>query len=61
MMKSPAMEAEYAHDERTPLSLYDCLIPKLRENRMLYPRKNLTAIELHEDYRAKVEAIKLEN
>ena len=27
MMKSPAMEAEYAHDDRTALSLYDCLIP----------------------------------
>ena len=28
-MKSPTLEAEYAIDERTYLSLYDCLIPLL--------------------------------
>ena len=25
--KSPVNEAEYAFDDRTPLSLYDCMIP----------------------------------
>ena len=29
--KSPVNEAEYAFDGRTPLQLYDCLIPKLKE------------------------------
>ena len=28
--KSPVFEAEYALDERTPLSLYDCLVPNLK-------------------------------
>ena len=28
--KTPVFEAEYALDERTPLSLYDCLVPKLK-------------------------------
>ena len=31
--KSPVNEAEYAFDERSPLILYDCLIPKLKEHR----------------------------
>ena len=32
-LKTPVMEAEHAIDDRTPLSLYDCLIPKLKEHR----------------------------
>ena len=32
-LKTPIMEAEHAIDERTALSLYDCLIPKLKEHR----------------------------
>jgi len=28
--KSPALEAEFALDERTPLGLYDCLVPALK-------------------------------
>lgn len=35
MLRSPTFEVEYAHDERSPLGLYDCLIPKLREHRKL--------------------------
>ena len=34
-LTTPALEAEYAHDERTALNLYDCLIPRLREHRRL--------------------------
>ena len=34
------MEAEYAMDDRTALNLYDCLIPKLRENRRFLVKKN---------------------
>ena len=32
-LQSPAFEGEYAIDERTTLSLYDSLIPKLKEHR----------------------------
>ena len=32
-LKTPVLEAENALDDRTPLSLYDCLIPKLKEHR----------------------------
>ena len=32
-MKTPVREAEYALDERTPLHLYDCLLPLIKENR----------------------------
>ena len=31
--KSPVMEAEHAIDDRTALSLYDCLVPKIKEHR----------------------------
>ena len=31
--KSPTLDAEFALDEKTPLILYDCLIPQLKENR----------------------------
>ena len=31
--KTPVMEAEYAIDDKSKLSLYDCLIPKLKEFR----------------------------
>ena len=32
-LKTPVMEAEFALDERSALSLYDCLIPTLKEHR----------------------------
>ena len=60
MLKSPVMEAEYAHDERTPLSLYDCLIPTLREHRMLHLRPRSNQFQIEEDFRARIEVIKLE-
>ena len=31
--KTPIMEAEYAIDDESPLSLYNCLIPKIKEHR----------------------------
>ena len=31
-LKSPVMEAEFATDERSALSLYDCLVPMLKEH-----------------------------
>ena len=31
--KSPINEVEFAFDDRTPLQLYDCLIPRLKEHR----------------------------
>ena len=32
-LKTPVMEAEYAIDDRSPLDLYNCLVPKLQEQR----------------------------
>lgn len=32
-LKSPMMEAELALDDKSALSLYDCLIPKIKEHR----------------------------
>ena len=32
-IKTPVMEAEFAMDDRSAISLYDCLVPKLREHR----------------------------
>lgn len=38
--KTPVMDAEYAIDDRTPLSLYDCLVPKIKENRRFRIQKD---------------------
>ena len=32
-MRSPTLEAEHAIDDRTALTMYDCLMPQLREHR----------------------------
>ena len=32
--KSPINEVEFAFDDRTPLQLYDCLMPRLKEHRV---------------------------
>ena len=34
-VKTPVMEAEFAIDERSPLSLFDCIIPRLKEHRRI--------------------------
>lgn len=39
--KSPVNEAEYAFDERTPLILYDCLTPKIKEFRKFTSERGL--------------------
>ena len=39
--KSPVNEAEYAWDERTPLILYDCLTPKVKEFRKFTSERGL--------------------
>ena len=46
--KTPVMEAEYAFDESTALSLYDSLIPMLKEHRRLVVKRDF--YDLHEDY-----------
>ena len=48
---SPALEAEFAHDERSPLMLYDCLIPRLREHRRLRVRPEFQREDLVKDLR----------
>ena len=37
-LKMPVLEAEHAIDERTALSLYDCLVPKIKEHRRFHIR-----------------------
>ena len=59
-IKSPANEAEYAHDKRTRLVLYDCIVPQLRENRKLNLPLRLKEKYLFDDYEAKKEAFKYE-
>lgn len=59
--KSPVNEAEYAFDGRTPLQLYDCMIPKLKEYqkyRVCEGTKYLT--NLIDNYRYKKEALEAE-
>jgi len=31
--RTPVMQAEHAMDNRTALNFYDCLVPKIKENR----------------------------
>ena len=38
--KGPVMEAEHAIDERTALTLYDSLVPKIKENRRFSFKKS---------------------
>lgn len=40
-LKSPVMEAEYALDDSSALSLYDCLIPKIKAYRKLQIRPEI--------------------
>ena len=46
---TPALEAEYAHDERTALTLYDSLIPRLREYRRLKLQPEIHKKDLVQD------------
>ena len=54
------MEAEFAYDDQSALSLYDCLIPKLKEQRRLI--RPLDYAETVEDfmYKSKVMHYELE-
>ena len=40
-LKTPVMEAEFAIDERSALSLYDCIVPRLKEHRRLAYNKEV--------------------
>ena len=61
MMRSPTFEAEFAHDSRSPLTLYDCLIPKLREHRKLeLCQEMFTNSTLLSDIKAQRNAIQLQ-
>ena len=39
-MKTPVMEAEFAIDDQSALSFYECLMPKLREHRKFCIKKD---------------------
>ena len=57
-LKSPVMEAEYAYDDKTTLSLYDCTVPKIKEHRRLILPQDYKETIL--DYRAKTDSIRIE-
>ena len=44
-LKGPALEAEYAFDDRIALKLYDCLIPRLREHQKFKIRPDFWVVE----------------
>ena len=53
-------EAEYALDDWTPLRLYDCLRPMLKEQRRFQFVKSAGPLESTPDYLAMQKACKLE-
>lgn len=62
MQKTPVNEAEFAFDDRTPLSLYDCALPKLKQHRKrkFDPRKFLMYALDDNEAKARVVAIERE-
>ena len=57
-LKSPCMQAEHVIDDASALSLYDCLIPKIREHRRLKVfRDSPYSVE---DFRAQLKVRQLE-
>ena len=56
--KSPTMEAEYALDERTPLTFYDCLVPLLKEQRRfkIMPDTTMTI----QDFKSQLKTLQLQ-
>ena len=54
----PVQEAEFAMDERSPLSLYDCLVPTLKEHRR--KKINLNDKFSLEDFRTQLKLKQLE-
>ena len=55
--KTTVMEAEFALDEKTPLSLYDCLKPMIKHNRRM--KIDVNAALSAEDYRELAKARQL--
>ena len=55
--KTPVMEAEFAMDEKSPLSLFDCLKPMIKHNRRM--RIDVNATLSAEDYRELAKARQL--
>ena len=55
--RSPTFEAEFALDEKTALSMYDCLVPVLREHRRfkIMPDTSMTV----EDFKSQLKVIQL--
>ena len=58
--KSPVNEAEYAFDERTPLSLYDSFIPQLREHRKFKFDTSQFMQEVVDDYQTKAQELAID-
>ena len=61
-LRTPVCEVEFAMDERSPLQLYDCLVPKLREHRKLHiPFELYTNKQMIDDLKAKKHITEIES
>ena len=61
VMRSPTLEAEHAFDSRSPLNLYSCVIPQIKEHRKLEIDEDLlTSKTLIDDIKAQRDAIQLQ-
>jgi len=56
--KTPVFESEYALEESSPLTLYDCLVPALKQHRRLKVKKD-SEFSI-EDFKAKKRVLELE-
>ena len=51
--KTPVNEAEFAFAEQTPLKLYDCIIPRLKEHRKVKVDPMKSFMHVFDDNQAK--------
>ena len=58
--KSPINEAEFSFDDRTPLQLYDCLIPRLKEHRAYKFESRDIILNVLNDNQAKARVLAIE-
>ena len=57
---SPVNEAQFAFDERTPLSLYDSVLPRLKEHRKLIVDTSQFEQAVFDDNKAKAQVLAIE-
>ena len=55
--KTPINEAEYAFTDQTPLKLYDCIIPSLKEHRKVKVDPTKSFLYVFDDNQAKAQVL----